>query len=66
MPFFWRWQKEVRKDMQDGTPCFVKGKLPSFKEPQRMPADKSIAQKIMDKVNKVRLRSYIVVGLVLG
>ena len=65
-PFFWRWQKEVRKDMRDGTPCFVKGKLPSFKEPQRMPADKSIAQKIMDKVNKVRFRSYIVVGLVLS
>ena len=31
-----------------------------------MPADKSIAQKIMDKVNKVRFRSYIVVGLVLS
>ena len=31
-----------------------------------MPADKRIAQKIMDKINKVRLRSYIVVGLVLS
>ena len=65
-PFFWRWQPEVMKDMRDGTPFFVKGELPSFKQPQRMPKDPSIAQRIKDKVNKVRLRSYIAIGLVLS
>ena len=65
-PFFWRWQPSIQRDMRDGTPLFVKGPLPSFKRPQKMPKDPSIASRIMDKVNKVRLRLYIAVGLVLS
>ena len=65
-PFFWRWQPAIQRDMRDGTPLFVTGPLPSFKRPQKMPADASIASRIMAKVNKVRLRLYIAVGLVLS
>ena len=65
-PFFWRWQPAIQRDMRDGTKLFVKGPLPSNTAPQRMPSDPSIAQRIMDKVNKVRLRCYIAVGLVLS
>ena len=28
-PFFWRWRPEIKVDTRDGTPLFVKGKLPS-------------------------------------
>ena len=65
-PFFWRWQPEIQRDMRDGTPLFVTGPLPSNTRPQRMPANPSIAARIMEKVNKVRLRLYIAVGLVLS
>ena len=65
-PFFWRWQPAIQRDMRDGTPLFVKGPLSSFKRAQRMPSDPSIASRIMAKVNKVRLRLYIAVGLVLS
>ena len=65
-PFFWRWQPAIQRDMRDGTPLFVTGPLPSNTKPQRMPHDPTIAERIMAKVNKVRLRCYIAVGLVLS
>ncbi len=65
-PFFWRWQPEVKKDMRDGTKLFVKGQLPATTQGQSLPRDKSIAEKIISKVNKVRHRGYIAVGRVLS
>ena len=66
-PFFWRWQPEVQKDMRDGTKLFViKDKLPRFHKRQQLPAEKSIFDRIVEKIQKVRLRGYIAAGLVIS
>ena len=65
-PFFWRWQPEVQKDMRDGTKLFIiKHKLPRFHKSQQLPAEKSIFNWIVEKIQKVRLRGYIAAGLAL-
>ena len=61
-PFFWRWQPEVKKDMRDGTPIWIRGKLPKFRTPQRLPADPITVEKVKEKVNKVRRRKYVAPG----
>ena len=66
-PFFWRWQPEVHGDMRDGTKLYVdKSKLPAFKKAQQLPKDKTVVQRITEKIQKVRLRGYIAAGLVLS
>ena len=66
-PFFWRWQPEVQKDMRDGTKLFViKDKLPRFHKSQQLPAEKSIFNRVVEKIQKVRLRGYIAAGLVIS
>jgi hypothetical protein len=66
-PFFWRWQPEVKADMRDGTKLYVdKTKLPRYTKAQQMPRDKSIVERITEKIQKVRLRGYIAAGLVLS
>ena len=59
-PFFWRWQPEVKKEMRDGTPLWVQGKLPAntnFK--QRVPKIKETLEKVRSKMKKIRERGYI-------
>ena len=66
-PFFWRWQPEVQKDMRDGSKLFViKSKLPKYHRKQELPKDETIFGRIREKIQKVRLRGYIAVGLVLS
>ena len=62
-PFFWRRQPEVlQKDIRDGSTLFViKDKLPRFHKSQQLPADK-----VVEKIQKVRLRGYIAAGLVIS
>ncbi len=63
-PFFWRWQPEVQKDMRDGSKIWKKGDLPSFRQKQSLPKDKSVLAKIREKIQKVRDRRYILGGMV--
>ena len=66
-PFFWRWQPEIHGDMRDGTKLYVdKSKLPAFKKAQQLPKDKTVVERITDKIQKVRLCGYIAAGLVLS
>ena len=65
-PFFWRWQPEVKRDMRDGTPLFVKGKLPKFLRKQIISGDSRLKDKVKSKLTKVILRGYLALGAVLS
>lgn len=59
---FWRWPPEVRRDTRDGAKVYIKGKLPQYKAPQRVPGDKDQAQHLRQKLWRVRERGYICPG----
>ena len=67
-PFFWRWQPEVQKDMRDGAKLFViKDNLPRFHKSQQLLAEISIFDRVVEKIQKVRLRAeYIAAGVVIS
>ena len=56
-PFFWRWQPEVQKGMRDGSKIWKRGDLPSFRQK---------LAKIVEKIQKVQDRRYILGGTVLS
>ena len=60
--FFWRWPEEIRSEVRDGTPLCIKGRLPAFKQRQRMPKDPARFSLLKAKVDKVRRRRYLVPG----
>jgi hypothetical protein len=63
---FWRWQPEARNDARDGTRIFVKGKLPRYRAPQRVPRDVAQAKQLRDKLWRVRERGYVNPGPVVS
>jgi hypothetical protein len=59
-PFFWRWQPEVQKDLRDGTPLWVSGRLPRHnRSRQTLPRETEKADQVKSKLNKVITRKYI-------
>ena len=59
-PFFWRWQSEVQKDLRDGTPLWVSGRLPRYKRSRQMlPREPEKADQVKRKLSKVINRGYI-------
>lgn len=63
---FWRFHPEERKDAQDGTRIFIKGKLPRYRVPQRISRDTGQAEQLIDKLWRVRERGYITPGPVVS
>ena len=65
MPF-WRWQPEVPQDMREGTKLLVmKDKLPNYRRQQQVPSEPGIFEKVKEKIQKVRMRGYIALSIVL-
>ena len=60
-PYFWRWQREIKNDLRDGTPLwFHPDLLPkSTSKRQKLPKDKGVLRQMVDKLVKVRDRGYI-------
>jgi hypothetical protein len=63
-PFFWRWPAHCMQEIRDGLPPRFIGPPPSYRRPQRVPADKDTVEKIRAKLQKFRQRGYISKGLV--
>lgn len=63
---FWRFHPEERKNTRDGTKVFIKGKLPRYRVPQRIPRTPAQAQQLKDKLWRVRERGYITPGPVVS
>ena len=60
--FFWRWSKQFRVSVRDGTKLFIKwdkSGMPSYTKPQRLTKNPSARMKVTEKINAVRLRKYI-------
>ena len=64
--FFWKWPRSHRVWARDGQPHFEVDQLPEFKRPQRPPIDEEGRRKMKTKLDKVRQRRYIEMGLVLS
>ena len=65
--FFWRWPPEVRRDARDGSTFPWKfSPMPSYKVPQKYPADTCERQLMIDKVLVPIRRGYIGPGPVLS
>jgi hypothetical protein len=63
-PLFWRWQPEVKLEMRDGTPQWIKGELPKFWKRQKAPKDPDTASKVAAKLHIPIAKRYISGGLV--
>jgi hypothetical protein len=63
-PFFWRWPTHCMNESRDGLPPRFIGPPPSYRRPQRVPADKETIEKIQTKLEKFRWRGYISKGAV--
>ena len=62
---FWRWPRCYWGAVRDGTRLFVdKNKLPKYKKPQTVTKDPRARDQVEKKINKVRRRRYIKLGLV--
>lgn len=63
--YFWRWPKNVRVAVRDGTKLFVNwDKLPKYTKRQKWPNDENDREKLEAKIRKVRTRGYIQPGFV--
>ena len=63
--FFWRWPARHQQAVRDGTKLFVKKELlPHHFKRQLWPSDESHRSKMMEKLEKVRSRGYILPGQV--
>jgi hypothetical protein len=62
---FWRWPAELHSAAKDGLPIWVKGPLPSYKQPQRKETDAKQREQVANKLNNVRDKGYIQAGTVL-
>ena len=61
--FFWQWPARYKRALRDGTKLFVHWKhLPTFTDPQRLPKDPEIRDKLLKKVQVPRSKRYIVPG----
>jgi len=65
-PFFWRWPKDIRKEVRDGVPVFVEGQLPQRKSKQRLRCEQEVKAAMKRKLEKVLGRGYLVKGYVLS
>ena len=65
-PFFWRWPKEIKEDMRDGTPLFIKGALPRYRKPQRVPRDPKVADMVASKLFATTSKGYIAEGHIIS
>jgi hypothetical protein len=63
-PFFWRWPKEITKRILRGTKPWFQGDLPTWKEPQQLPKDKEMAEKMVEKLKDVLEKGYLEEGKV--
>ena len=63
---FWRWPREYQKRARDGSLPFLIDELPRSLGKQRWPQDENIQRKMIDKLQKVTDRRYIVPGYVLN
>ena len=62
--FFWRWPKQIRNEIRDGTPVYVEGKLPNFRQRQVFRLEDNEFDLLKKKVAKVIDRGYIESGYV--
>jgi hypothetical protein len=58
-PFYWRWPEEYRVTIRDGLDIWMTGPAPRFLRPQRAAPDPATREKMVDKLDKVRMRKYI-------
>ena len=63
-PFFWRWPKESRKQVRDGYPVYVEGKLPKYRKIQRLPKEQYMINRMKEKVGSICARGYLEKGYV--
>lgn len=64
-PFFWRWQRQHRYVLRDGSPMFVRKQfLPHYFRRQKWPTDPQAKAKCKDKISTVRGRRYVAPGRV--
>ena len=57
--FFWRWDEEYIRDVALGSPPMWIGKPPQKIERQRGLGDKATVNQLKEKINKIRVREYL-------
>ena len=60
--FFWRWQKEYRKEVRDGLNAFINGELPNYWRAVNWPEDAMQREQLKKKISKVMRKGYISPG----
>jgi hypothetical protein len=63
-PFFWRWPTEFTKRILRGTKPWFRGDVPAWEEPQQLPKDKAMAEKMVAKLRDVLEKGYLEEGKV--
>jgi hypothetical protein len=63
-PFFWRWPTEFIKRILRGTKPWFRGNVPAWEEPQQLPKDKAMADKMVAKLRDVLEKGYLEEGKV--
>lgn len=62
--FFWRWPKEIRKQVRDGFPVHIEGALPTYRQRQVFHLNKLEFEQLSKKIQKVINRGYLEQGYV--
>jgi hypothetical protein len=65
-PFHWRWPKEYQERIRDGIKVHFRTATPRYVVPQRDVRDPKIKEKVIEKLQKVRMRRYIADGYVVS
>jgi hypothetical protein len=65
-PFHWRWPKEYQERIRDGIKVHFRTAAPRYVVPQRDVRDPKIKEKVIEKIQKVRMRWYIADGYVVS
>jgi hypothetical protein len=65
-PFHWRWPEEYQDRIRDGLKPHFKTEAPKYVVPQRDVPDPKTKEKVIEKLQKVRMRRYIAEGYVVS
>jgi hypothetical protein len=61
-PFHWCWPEEYQERIRDGIKVHFRKEPPSYVVPQQDVSDPKIKEKVVEKLQKVRMRRYIAEG----
>jgi hypothetical protein len=65
-PFHWRWKEEYQERIRDGVKVHFRTEPPCYTTPQRDVRDPATKEKVVEKLQKVRMRRYIAEGYVVS